>query len=294
MTISNGSAQPTRAARLTPPDPRPFVKWAGGKGTLVGDIAERFPRKKFDRYFEPFVGAGAMFFWMRRSYPDVACSLADTNEELVNAYVAVRDHVEQLLAKLEVHRMMHGKQYYYEVRSKAPHAVTDRAARFIYLNRTCFNGLYRVNRQGGFNVPMGRYANPRIVDRDNLLAVSHALRGVSVEAMDFEAAVSGCGEGDLIYLDPPYHPISATSHFTNYTSGGFGPDEQKRLASLFAKLARKGASVILSNSDTEFTRDLYGSLDPKPVLDRVDVPRSINSKAGKRGPIAELLVWHAS
>jgi len=279
--------------RLCSPDPHPFVKWAGGKGSLVGAIAERIPKgRTFRRYVEPFVGAGAMFFWMRRSYPGLACVIADSNDELMGAYRAIRDHVDDILAKLETHAMMHGPEHFYAVRARVPQAPIERAARFIYLNRTCYNGLYRVNRKGEFNVPIGRYDKPKIVDRENLLAVATALENTELRTGDFGDITADCEAGDLVYLDPPYDPLSETSHFTNYTRGGFRRPEQKRLAEAFEAMAMRGVSVILSNSDTDLIRTLYTGLTPAPVIDEVEVPRSINSKARARGKIKELLIHY--
>ncbi len=279
-------------AALSAPDPRPFVKWAGGKGSLVSDITARIPRgRSFRRYLEPFVGAGALFFWMRRSFPGLECLVADSNQELINAYRSIRDDVDRLLTKLETHQVLHSREHYYNVRRAAPREPTERAARFVYLNHTCYNGLYRVNRRGAFNVPIGRYDRPRIVDRENLLAVATALRGVAIEAADFELVTEGAGPGDLIYFDPPYHPVSETSTFTSYTAGGFGVDEQRRLARVFEKLSRRGAFVILSNSSSELVTELYESLDPRPRIDDVEMPRAINAKAKSRGPVPELLIY---
>lgn len=289
--MSTSTSRAEIEVELSRPDPHPFVKWAGGKGALVSEIAARIPKsRRFRRYFEPFVGAGAVFFWMRRSYPSLPCTIGDSNEELVNAFLVIRDRPLEVLAKLETHASLHGEEHYYTVRALRPRAPVERAARFIYLNRTCFNGLYRVNRSGQFNVPMGRYKNPRIADRENLLAVSAALEGVEVRHADFESLLEPCGGGDLVYLDPPYDPLSETSHFTSYTRDGFGRDEQQRLGRVFERLARKAATVLLSNSDTEFVRRLYEGLDPRPSVDVVEMTRSINAKASKRGPIAELLI----
>ncbi len=279
---------------LTAPDPHPFVKWAGGKGSLVSEITARIPRgRTFRRYVEPFVGAGALFFWMRRSFPGLECLIADSNEELINAYRAIRADADRVVTKLETHQVLHSREHYYNVRRAAPRELAERAARFIYLNRTCYNGLYRVNRRGAFNVPIGRYDQPRIVDRENLLAVATALLGVAVEAADFEAVTEGAGPGDLLYFDPPYHPLSETSSFTSYTAGGFGIDEQQRLSRVFEKLSRRGAFVILSNSSSNLVRELYESLVPRPRIDEVEVVRSINSKAKARGPVRELLIHSA-
>ncbi len=282
---------------LTPPAPRPFVKWAGGKGSLVGTIGDYISHggegrnvHDYRRYVEPFVGAGAMLYWVRRSFPHLSCSIRDSNDELIRAYRAVRDHVHEVIAKLETHQMMHSEEHYYKVRSLVPHSDVERAARFIYLNRTCYNGLYRVNRKGEFNVPMGSYRNPKIVDRQNLLAVSSVLMAVELEPGDFSELTDGCGEGDVVYLDPPYDPISETSQFTSYTKAGFGRDEQLRLRDAYQAMTARGARVILSNSDTPFIRELYASMTPTPVLHEVNVPRSINSKGSKRAPVKELLI----
>jgi DNA adenine methylase len=290
-----GRAQDLGLDILSSPDPHPFVKWAGGKSSLVSEITARIPRgKAFRRYLEPFVGAGALFFWVRRSFPGLDCRIADSNEELVNAYRAIRDDVERVLTKLETHQVLHSREHYYNVRRAAPWEPAERAARFIYLNRTCYNGLYRVNRRGAFNVPIGRYDRPRIVDRENLLAVGTALRGVAIEAADFELAAEGAGPGDLVYFDPPYHPLSQTSGFTSYTPGGFRVDEQRRLARVFEKLSRRGAFVLLSNSSADLVRELYEALDPRPRIDALRVPRAINSKAKSRGPVPELLIYSAA
>jgi len=268
------------------------VKWAGGKGSLVGAIAARIPKDQtFRRYVEPFVGAGAMFFWMRRSYPGLSCAIGDSNEELMGAYRAIREHVDDVLAKLETHAMMHSEEHFYAVRSRVPRAPIERAARFIYLNRTCYNGLYRVNRKGEFNVPIGRYDNPKIVDRENLLAVATTLEKTELLTGDFGDITVDCEAGDLVYLDPPYDPLSETSHFTSYTRDGFGRPEQERLAETFEAMVTKGASVILSNSDTDLIRKLYTGLTPPPMIGEVEVPRSINSKARSRGKIKELLIY---
>ena len=272
---------------------RPFVKWAGGKATLVSEILARFPKKPPRRYFEPFVGGGAVFFEVRERWPDLECVIADTNAELMDAFAAVRDDVEALIGALERHREVHGSEHFYEVRAQDPAALSavERAARFVYLNRTCFNGLYRVNAKGLFNVPVGRYRNPTIADAKNLRAVSAALRSTEVRWADFEGACADAGEGDVVYFDPPYQPLSESSHFTAYTAGGFGADQQLRLAAGFERLARRGARVNLSNSDTPFVRAIYGALRRPPKTDVLLSARSINSKADRRGQIRELLLW---
>ena len=278
---------------------RPFLKWAGGKGKLAPTILAAAP-PAIARYIEPFAGAGAVFFALEEARPGMPALLADANPELIETYTVLRDE----LAALDNALALMAAEYaagdieqrgtmYYRVRASAPDSPAARAARFIFLNRTCYNGLYRVNRRGAFNVPMGRYDRPRIVDRENLLAVATALRGVAIEAADFEAVTEGAGPGDLLYLDPPYHPLSETSAFTSYTAGGFGVGEQRRLARVFEKLSRLGAFVILSNSSSDLVRELYESLDPHPRIDEVQVPRAINSKGTSRGPVAELLIHSA-
>ena len=240
------------------------------------------------------MGGGALFFWIRHKLPSLPCRIADRNASLINTYQVARDAVEELIAALRHHAETHSAEHYYAVRKNDPSDVVERAARFIYLNRTCYNGLWRVNRGGKFNVPLGRYKNPRILDEDNLRRVSTALQGVEMICQDFEEAVRGGGQGDLVYFDPPYQPLSPTSRFTAYTSEGFDLDAQKRLAQVFQLLDRNGAFVILSNSDVDPVRQLYQNLVPRPILDRVQVSRSINSNGGQRGAVNELLIHTAS
>ena len=228
---------------------------------------------------------------MRHQLPDIACRIADRNPLLANTYVVVRDAVDELLPVLRLHAQQHSSDHYYEVRQSHPADPVEQAALFIYLNRTCYNGLWRVNRRGEFNVPLGKYANPKIVNEKNLRLVSKALQDVEILSVDFEDAVSDCGRNDLVYFDPPYQPLSTTSRFTAYTSDGFGRDQQERLARVFETLRKKGVFAILSNSDADIVRRLYRVLEPKPILDRVRVSRSINSKAKGRGAIDELLIY---
>jgi DNA adenine methylase len=285
------TARRAGAARV----PRPFLKWAGGKGQLLAEIIRRLPPdKRIVRYIEPFVGGGALFFWIRDHFPQIPCRIADRNAPLIDTYQVTRDCVEELVAALRSHAEAHSAEHYYAVRRSEPSDAVERAARFIYLNRTCYNGLWRVNRGGRFNVPLGRYKNPRIVDEDNLRSVSTALQGVEIVCQDFEEAVSGGGPGDFVYFDPPYQPLSSTSHFTAYTSEGFDLEAQKRLARTFETLNRDGAFLILSNSDVEDVRGLYRNLFPRPILDRVRVSRPINSNGERRGAVSELLIYTSS
>lgn len=259
----------------------PFFKWAGGKGQLLQQYSPLLPTR-WRTYFEPFLGGGAVFFHLQ-SRPAV---LSDVNEELINAYAVVRDKVDELIAALRVHR--NERAYYYSVRAWKPETLppVERAARLIFLNRTCFNGLYRVNKKGEFNVPFGRYLNPTICDEPGLRAASLALRGIEIRVADFEEALERAQEGDFAYLDPPYNPLSVTSSFTAYAENGFGEEEQRRLASVYKHLDRRGAILMLSNSASELVRALYSAFRVVEVTAR----RPINSKAGGRGAIPELVI----
>lgn len=273
--------------------PRPFLKWAGGKANLLDEILNRLPRPdSIRRYVEPFVGGGAVFFGLRALAPDSPMRIADNNPALIDAYLALRDRAEAVVAALGRYARRHSPEHYYRVREQVPHDPAERAARLIYLNRTCYNGLFRVNSKGQFNVPLGRYQHPRILDEETLYRASLALQGVAILCADFESAVADCGGGDAVYFDPPYDPLSVTSSFTAYTASGFGPQEQTRLAGAFARLARAGVHVVLSSSDTPLIRTLYQTLEPGPRLDRVWAPRAINSKGERRRRVAELLIYH--
>lgn len=265
--------------------PRPLLKWVGGKTQLLEQMRPLMPRT-FRRYFEPFVGGAAVFFDLRSRRPDVEASLSDVNAELVNVYRAVRDNVDAVIEALGQH--VYDSDHYYAVRAQDP-ALLDqaaRAARTIFLNKTGYNGLYRVNRSGQFNVPFGRFTNPVFRDVENLRACSHALAGVSIEVEDFSAILNCARKGDFVYFDPPYVPLSPTSDFTAYIPGGFGAPEQRKLASVFAKLAQRGVHVMLSNSDTELVRELYAGFDIHVVY----ASRSVNSNAKGRGKLREVVV----
>lgn len=267
------------------PSPSPFLKWVGGKGKLLGQYKSHFP-EEFNRYHEPFVGGGAVFFHLD---PGEA-RLTDVNARLIETYRVIRDDVGGLLERLDHHREQHDAAYYYRQRKRlnAPRGLSaaDRAALFIYLNKTCFNGLYRENRRGEFNVPVGRYTNPSVFDVPNLVAASRALQDVELDVAPFTGVLDHAEEGDFVYFDPPYVPVSATSNFTGYAAGGFDEALQIRLAQTFAKLARRGCRVMLSNSDCAFVRELYAGWR----IERVLAPRSINSKSSKRGAVGEVAV----
>jgi DNA adenine methylase len=263
----------------------PFLKWAGGKTQLLSTFDQFLP-DKFNRYFEPFVGGGAVFFHMAGREDGLPAHISDLNDELINCYSVVRDNVEQLIKALKKHR--NESDYYYQVRAMdtTRMGAVQRAARLIYLNKTCFNGLYRVNRRGEFNVPFGSYKNPRTCDEDNLHAVSAALRNTQLHHQHFVDALKGAKKGDFVYLDPPYQPLSATSNFTSYTSKCFGEADQKKLASVVAALHKRGCYVMLSNSDNEFVRELYKDFRQETVY----ANRAINCRADRRGRISELLI----
>jgi DNA adenine methylase len=262
--------------------PRPFLKWAGGKGQLLSQLAPLLPAEPVRRYFEPFVGGGAMFFAME---PRVAI-LSDINPELIDVYTAVQRDVEGLIAALAPHR--YEEAYYYEVRAWDPAELPllDRAARTIYLNRAGFNGLYRLNSKGGFNVPFGRHTNPTLCDAPNLRACSRALADAHIEVRRFDAILDHAEPSDFVYLDPPYVPLSATSNFTSYSATSFDEPEQRELAEVFRELTRRGVKAMLSNSNAPLVHELYEGFD----IQLVSARRNINSKATSRHAIHEVLV----
>jgi DNA adenine methylase len=262
--------------------PRPFLKWAGGKGKLIQQYIPYLP-KKFKTYYEPFLGGAAVFFYLNPP----SGTLTDINAELVNAYRCVRDNVEELILNLEAHQLRHCRDYYYEVRQSPGVTNIEKAARLIYLNKTCFNGLYRENSKGAFNVPIGKYKNPKICNSALLRSVSAALQNAQINVRPFEDILehaSSCD--DFVYFDPPYHPLSPTSNFTAYSRYSFSQDDQIRLKYVFAELAERGVKVMLSNSDCKFIRELYSDFNINSII----APRLINSDARKRGNITELLI----
>ena len=267
--------------------PRPFLKWAGGKGQLLPELIARLP-EDFAAYHEPHVGSGALFFALASHGALSQVYLSDANPSLIDTYLAVRDHVEDVILALRKHQKKHDRDYYYLVRAIDPSRLplTGRAARVIYLNKTCYNGLYRENRRGQFNVPFGRYENPKICNAANLRNVSRVLQGVDIACRSYASALDTAQPGDFVYFDPPYQPLSATSSFTAYNRHGFGENDQRCLRDVFGELARRGVRVMLSNSDTRLIRELYADFN----IDRVYASRSINSKGGQRGKIVELII----
>ena len=268
---------------------QPFLKWVGGKASLLRQLEEFFPRE-IDRYFEPFLGGGAVFFHLKHRFPDLRPFLRDGNKELINCYRVVRDRPEELMRLLDEHTKgfrADGSDYFYAIRKQ--HDLTDdlaRAARTIFLNKTCFNGLYRVNAKGEFNTPVGSNKNPNLYSRDNLLAASEVLQTAQLEAQDFRKVLDETRRGDFIYFDPPYLPISAYSDFKRYTPDQFREADQVELARVFRELDAKGCRVVLSNSEHPRTRELYAGFP----IQIVSAPRFINCKPGRRGNISEVVV----
>lgn len=268
---------------------RPFLKWAGGKRQLLPEIKNYVP-KKYNTYYEPFLGGGAILFNLQ---PKNA-TINDSNTELINCYEVIRDSLEELIEDLKKHE--NNESYYYEMREldrtttyKDNYDKIKRASRILYLNKTCYNGLFRVNSQGQFNVPFGRYKNPNILDEAVLRAVNKYLNNNKVKIFntDFEKAVLDAKKGDFVYLDPPYDPVSNTASFTGYDVNGFDKEEQRRLKSVFDDLTSRGCQALLSNADTDFIIKLYGS---RYKIEKISATRAINSNALKRGKITEVLV----
>ncbi|MFP4500139.1 MAG: DNA adenine methylase [Candidatus Hydrogenedentota bacterium] len=273
--------------------PVPFLKWAGGKTKLLEELRQRLAMvKAYGAYHEPFVGGGAVFFdlYQRGVLAKRAAYLSDSNPRLIEAYEGVRDHVEEVIHLLQMHVLQHCKDHYYRTRAEMPDTLAERAARIIYLNRTCFNGLYRENSKGIFNVPMGDYKNPRICDAENLRVVAKALQGNEVACRPFEAVAEKAERGDLVYFDPPYQPVSKTASFTAYSRDAFGEAEQRRLAALVGKLTEKGVRVLLSNSWTPLVLELYADY----TIEQVFAPRRVNCRADRRGNVCEALVRNYS
>ncbi len=291
---------------------KPFLKWAGGKTQLLDDIAATFPFSKQDKFtfIEPFVGSGAVLFWVLNHYPNVQqCIINDINEDLITTYHTIRHDVEGLIDRLtlwqtEYYALTDDKEakktYYYTKRAafntKEESSLTQ-AALFIFLNRTCFNGLYRVNKSGGYNVPIGSYKTPMICDADNLRKVNEALQRVTILQGDFEQTLKYAEDDTCFYLDPPYKPLSASSSFNAYAKGEFNDAEQTRLKEFCDTIGEQGHTWILSNSDVKqqehnnfFFDDLYSDY----AINRVLAKRAINSNSAKRGSIYELLITNCA
>jgi DNA adenine methylase len=320
--MSNLSASLTEAPSASSPDRtsvRPVVKWAGGKRQLLVHL-RRFVPSSFGRYFEPFLGSGALFLDLcaTGAIQNRSAVLSDTNADLIGCYTAISRNVEQVireLRKLAVGHAAGGEAHYYDVRNRRFNPLRSRflvganghlkypaslAAMFIYLNRTGFNGLYRTNARGEFNVPAGRYANPQICDAANLRAVAAAFHssGIELRHSEFAAVVSACKSGDFVYFDPPYAPLSRTSNFTSYTAQGFSDRDQERLQEVVISLVRRGCFVVVSNSTAPIITDLYEKNREARQVGlralRVPARRAINSDASRRGSVDEYIITNVS
>jgi DNA adenine methylase len=266
---------------------KPFVKWAGGKRQIAKEISRLIP-PDFNTYYEPFVGGGAILLTLQ---PPKAV-INDFNPELMNVYKVIKDNVEELIEDLRRH--INTEEYFYKTRELDRNGEfskltnLERASRIIYLNKTCYNGLFRVNNQGQFNVPFGNYKDPDFVNEHTLRAVNHYLNDNKVifHNCDFEESLKGIKKGDFVYFDPPYDPISDSSSFTGYTLNSFSRDEQVRLKETCDNLNNKGIRFLLSNSSTEFIKNLYREYQIVPIK----APRMINSIGDKRGRIEEYLI----
>ncbi len=263
-----------------------FIKWAGGKKQLLEQFKPLFP-KKIERYLEVFVGGGAVLFYIIQHYKPKYVFISDINKELINTYEIIKNDVENLIIRLKKLKQQHNKETYYKIRVEDPKLLSplSRASRFIYLNKTCFNGLYRVNSKGGFNVPIGSYKNPAICQEKELREVSKLLKNVKIKVMDFEKITKQAKKGDFIYFDPPYYPLKKNS-FTTYTKGSFLEREQKKLKEVFSKLDKKDCKIMLSNSNTKFIKNLYK--DYKRTF--VKANRMINCNGDGRGKIKEVVI----
>ena len=271
---------------LTSEIPHPFLKWAGGKRQLISQISKYFPRN-FNKYIEPFIGGGAVLFYLRPNFSIIM----DINKELINCYKVIKNNVKELIELLKTHK--NDRDYYYNIRALDRDdekfiklSDIEKASRMIYLNRCCYNGLYRVNSKGQFNVPFGKYKNPNFCDEENLLAVNKILQNIKIIHGSFELCLDYAEKDDFVYFDPPYYPISKTSSFTSYTKESFGQDSQKRLYNVFKSLNQRGCKLMLSNSFNEYIKNLYQEFR----IITLDARRAINCNAAKRGNINVLLI----
>ncbi len=272
--------------------PKPFVKWAGGKRQLIPTISKCLPAK-FNTFFEPFLGGGALFFYMLDKYDDPKCNVSDLNSDLILSYVTIRDHIDSLIDSLRNHKEQYDKDsktYYYSTRDDDPSDPIEKTSRLIFLNRTCFNGLYRVNSKGKFNVPLGSYVNPNIVGEENLRLVSARLQSSKavIACRDFDDVLKYATRNDFVYFDPPYQPVSDTAHFTSYTKQDFTSDDLDRLADVCNKLDSKGCMILLSNSYSKKVEDMFSDMPWK--TSKITANRFINSNSKNRTGHYELLI----
>jgi DNA adenine methylase len=281
---------------------KPFVKWAGGKRGIIDTLELKgFIPKKFNRYFEPMVGAGAVFFHIAENYNPKKCIISDINSDLINTYKAIKKGVNELIhevskIKEDFYNSDKRSEFYYKKRDEFNKLKKDKknhliyqAALFLFLNKTCFNGLYRVNKKDEFNVPFGRYKNPSIYDEDNLRRISKILQNTTILNQDFEEAVKDTKKGDFVYFDPPYVPLSKTSDFTSYTKMDFRLDDQKRLARVVNDLAKKGCYVMESNSSSDEIKNIFEEYQNLNIY-TIDAPRFISCKSDGRKPVEESVI----
>ena len=277
-----------RKAKTIVDIPRPVMKWAGGKRQLLSQLDPFIP-SRFNKYIEPFVGGGALFFYL---LPERAI-LMDINPDLINIYKVIKQDVDGLIISLKQHK--NDEEYYYKIRDIDLNkeefkkwSDVEKASRNIYMNHTCFNGLYRVNSEGHFNVPFGDYKNPVLCDEENLRAVNKALKNTDLYVSSFEKCLEYAAKDDFIYLDPPYVPLSETASFTSYTKENFEPDDQRKVLEIFKQLDKKQCKILLSNSYCDFILDLYKDFKIETIM----ANRAINSDGSKRGKIKEVLIIH--
>ena len=275
-----------KKAKTIVENPHPFLKWAGGKRQLLSQIDLYIP-KSFNKYIEPFVGGGALFFYL---LPKNAI-LNDINQDLINTYRVIKENVSELITSLKKHK--NEEEYFYKIRSVDRNldefktwSDVEKASRIIYLNRCCYNGLYRVNSKGYFNAPFGKYKNPKICNEENLKLVHKVLKDVKLMNTSFELCLNYAKKDDFIYFDPPYVPISESANFTSYTKSSFKKEDQIKLFNVFKELDQKGCKLLLSNSYNEFILKLYKNYQ----INIVYAKRAINSNPDKRGEIKEILI----
>ncbi|MGF3499606.1 MAG: DNA adenine methylase [Candidatus Methanosuratincola sp.] len=282
----------------------PFIKWAGGKSQILDYLIDCLP-PKFDRYYEPFLGGGALFFKLSSMGKIRRAVISDVNKDLINCYLVIRDEFDALLSRLDYYqKQVDKKDFFYEVARPLFNKIrlktglerdVEKAALLIYLNKTCFNGLYRVNSKGEFNVPWGRYENPSLYDLANLSAVRKALgnqENVVIKCCDYKESVKDAEEGDFIYFDPPYQPLNSTSYFTQYTSDSFSEEDQRILAETFRQLDSKGCNVMLSNSYSPLIESLYRDYISRGLLTVAMASRAISCVGNGRGKIPEYIIYN--
>lgn len=270
---------------------KPLVKWAGGKRQILPELIKRVP-ENWNVYYEPFIGGGALLIELYNRGKINFAVISDLNAELINLYKVIKYKPYELIAELKNTEFKNDRETYFKLRERFneiignPEYSVERAALFVYLNRHCYNGLWRVNRSGKFNVPFGRYKNPSMPSDEAILEFSKMLEKVKIFNVDFEDAVKDAKKGDFVYFDPPYQPVSKTAYFTDYTSYGFDYSEQKRLARVAKELSKKGVYVMVSNSNTEEIKDLYADFH----IFVINANRFINSRADKRKGAREVII----